>query len=74
MLIIDEEILEYELRCGLLCKNHMKSDRGCDGACSYDSELLDGIFNAVRMATKSEINTNVSNELVNPFGDERFGG
>jgi hypothetical protein len=74
MLIINEEALEYELRCGLLCKNHMRSDRGCDGACSYDTKLLNNILNAVKKASCRELNIDNCNELTNPFEDERFGG
>lgn len=36
--------LDEELRC-TMCRNPMKSDRGCDGGCKYDEKLYADILN-----------------------------
>lgn len=40
---IDTEGLEEEIRCEM-CRNQMKTDRGCDGNCKYDEKLYEKIM------------------------------
>ncbi len=43
---IETEGLDEEIRC-LMCTNHMRSDRGCDGACQYDEHVYKEIMSAL---------------------------
>ena len=40
---IDTEGLDEEVRCAM-CRNQMKTDRGCDGNCKYDEKLYEKIM------------------------------
>lgn len=40
---IDTEGLDEEVRCEM-CRNQMKTDRGCDGNCKYDEKLYEKIM------------------------------
>ena len=46
------EYLDAELRC-TMCRNPMKSDRGCDGGCKYDEKLYEDIMNIFEKRVKS---------------------
>ena len=37
--VIDTLGIEEEIRCAI-CKNQIKTDRGCDGNCKYDENLF----------------------------------
>ena len=40
---IDTNCLDEEIRCAM-CRNQMKTDRGCDGNCKYDEKLYEKIM------------------------------
>ena len=40
---IDTEGLDEKVRCEM-CRNQMKTDRGCDGNCKYDEKLYEKIM------------------------------
>ena len=40
---IDTEGLDEQIRCEM-CRNPMKTDRGCDGNCKYDEKLYESIM------------------------------
>ena len=42
--VIDTLGIEEEIRCAI-CKNQIKTDRGCDGNCKYDENLFRRITN-----------------------------
>lgn len=42
-LAIDTEGLDEEIRCEM-CRNQMKTYRGCDGNCKYDEKLYEKIM------------------------------
>ncbi len=44
---IETEGLDEEIRC-LMCTNHMRSSRGCDGACQYDEHVYKEIMSALK--------------------------
>lgn len=59
--------LEEGLRCAI-CKNSIKSDRGCDGGCLVDSSLYKKIMDTVLYHTKhqfseEEIVKNLSEDI-----------
>lgn len=67
--------LDEEIRC-IMCTNHMKSDRGCDGSCAVNKDMYNAVMDAIEkriQSTESEPKDS-GNELTNPFGDSRFGG
>lgn len=37
--LIDINGIEEEIRC-IICKNQIKTDKGCDGNCKYDESLF----------------------------------
>ena len=41
--LINTDGLEEEIRC-TMCKNPMRTDRGCDGGCKYDEKLYADIM------------------------------
>jgi len=40
---IDTEGLDVQIRCEM-CRNPMRTDRGCDGNCKYDEKLYERIM------------------------------
>ena len=49
---IDVEGLDEEIRCQM-CKNQMKTDKGCDGNCKYDEKLYEKIIQILNRRIKS---------------------
>lgn len=47
--LVDDEV-GAAVRCAM-CSNPNKSDRGCDGACSYDEKLYERIMKAIVEST-----------------------
>lgn len=47
--------LDEEIRC-TMCRNPMKSDRGCDGGCKYDEKLYEDIINILKERISSNQN------------------
>lgn len=43
MRAIDTEGLDEQIRCEM-CRNPMRTDRGCDGNCQYDEKLYERIM------------------------------
>ena len=43
--------LEEGIRCAM-CTNPMKTDRGCDGGCSYNEDLLEDVLKTVYSFTE----------------------
>lgn len=50
--------LDEEIRC-IMCTNHMKSNRGCDGSCVVNKDM----YNAVMDAIEKRIQSTTKNDL-----------
>ena len=57
------------VRCAM-CSNPNKSDRGCDGACSYDEKLYKRIMDAI---DESRVDTPQTESTGSPIGNYRDG-
>lgn len=60
--------LDEEIRC-IMCTNHMKSDRGCDGSCVVNKNM----YNAVMDAIEKRIQSTTKNDLTNDVPDINVG-
>ena len=47
LITINTNGLEEAIRC-TICKNPNRTERGCDGSCQYDKEILSKIIDAVK--------------------------
>lgn len=46
LITINTNCLEEAIRCAI-CKNPIKTKRGCDGSCQYEKEMLSKVIDAV---------------------------
>ena len=44
--------LDEEIRC-IMCTNHMKSDRGCDGSCVVNKDMYKAVMDAIEKRIQS---------------------
>ena len=44
--------LDEEIRC-IMCTNHMKSDRGCDGGCVVNKDMYKAVMDAIEKRIQS---------------------
>lgn len=64
--VIDTLGLEEEIRCAM-CENRMHTDRGCDGACKYDTHIYKKVLDVLEKRIKQS-----SQNCEEDMSNERF--